>query len=688
MGDGDDYIGLNLVTNIVERASFPAFKSAVKNNFRKSGKVENQQEYTAINKHPFKRKSTTAESNSKSDDTEYLKSPANKRKRATLPNLAPSNPKYGDSGLRGVASSLFKSNPEIPEIKQKEFEQIKEKVFSKTSFEDINVHPYLISNLNQTFSINRVTAVQEKVIPLILNGEDVLVKSQTGSGKSLAYALPIIQKLQSLQPKISRESGIFALIVLPTRELALQTYDLFHKLLRSFTWIVSACFMGGQKRKSEKASIRRGVNVLVTTPQRLLDHLETSEKFSLSKVAFLVLDEADRLMDLGYETAVKSIVSAVKEQISEGSLQTILLSATLTQGVQKLAGLSMKKPITVDIAYDSSATSIPDQFVMPVNLHQYFLIVPAKLRLVTLIAFILWKCRSDDHKILVFMPTQDMVDYHDKLLSYITGNMDTTDLDGDQKQDVPEDKKSAIHISQLHGNMPQQERNEVFKKFRQSKAGVLLCTDVGSRGLDLPAVHWIVQYNAPLAVADYVHRVGRTARIGKEGNALLFLLPSESGYVPLLEENGIRLQQLKADHILQTLDQVHDDGLQGGKRLKAKTQTTEEAATALHLKCERFVRTHDKMHEYAKKAFLSFVRAYHTYPSTVKHAFPFKELHLGHVAKSLALQDTPSTLGSGGAYKRFTKSGKTSNERYAQERKQTSAPNPKLLLLSEYASGL
>ena len=149
-----------------------------------------------------------------------------------------------------------------------------------------------------------MTEAQYSSIPLLLKRKDVLVKSQTGSGKTLAYAIPIVQTLQQISPKIDRTSGILALVIVPTRELVLQTYTWFVKILKPFTWVVASYLMGGEKKKSEKARIRKGVNILVSTPGRLLDHLSSTKNLNLGRLQWLVLDEADRLLDLGYEKDV------------------------------------------------------------------------------------------------------------------------------------------------------------------------------------------------------------------------------------------------------------------------------------------------------------------------------------------------------------------------------------------------
>ena len=309
--------------------------------------------------------------------------------------------------LENVISSLFKHNPDIPHLESGEVNPVSEAVFSGSGFDANELHPYLVKNLGD-FGIEKMTTVQSLAIPVVLAGKDALIKSQTGSGKTLAYALPILHKLQALEPKISRADGCHALVVVPTRELAMQSFEWFEKLCRSFARIVPGILLGGEKKKSEKARVRKGINILVSTPGRLIDHIEHTKSLSLKNLQFLVLDEADRMLELGYERDVQKIITAINEN-TERERQTLLLSATLTSGIEQLSEVSMKHPKFVDAATAEDENEVGDMTALttPENLKQTYLIAPAKLRLVTLASFILWKTRySKKRKMLVFMSTQ------------------------------------------------------------------------------------------------------------------------------------------------------------------------------------------------------------------------------------------------------------------------------------------
>ena len=175
-----------------------------------------------------------------------------------------------------------------------------------------------------------------------------MIKSETGSGKTLAYLIPIVQILQSLPTKIDRTSGVYCVILVPTRELCVQIEETIKKLLLPFFWIVPTVICGGQKRKAEKSRLRKGANIIISTPGRLLDHVLHTTSLSLKCVKLLVLDEADRLLDMGFEQQLRDLFNLLQQQTTE-RVQTILLSATLSQEIQQLATLSLKSPSFLDI---------------------------------------------------------------------------------------------------------------------------------------------------------------------------------------------------------------------------------------------------------------------------------------------------------------------------------------------------
>ncbi|NXA05757.1 DDX31 helicase, partial [Sapayoa aenigma] len=560
-------------------------------------------------------------------------------------------------------SSLFKNNPDIPEIHRKTVQQVQEKVFTTDSFSQLDLHPHLVTAgfcpvLHWYFLTCFVChSVQKQTIPVLLQGKDALVRSQTGSGKTLAYGIPLVQSLQGMESKIHRSDGPYALVLVPTRELALQSFDTMQKLLKPFTWIVPGVLMGGEKRKSEKARLRKGINILISTPGRLVDHIKSTECIHFRRTQWLIIDEADRILDLGFEKDVAVILNALNAE--RETRQNVLLSATLTEGVTRLADISLNDPVSISIAdeiqevlkpasqkdgEDSSSLNCMEQenFAVPEKLKQYVMIVPCKLRLVTLAAFILEKCKFEKHhKMIIFFSSCEQVEFYYELLVKVLAGGPELEQPGHPSLSV------CLQFLRLHGDMEQEERTEVFQEFLKSKTGILLCTDVAARGLDLPQVTWIVQYNAPASPAEYIHRIGRTARIGCHGNSLLVLAPSEAGYVSSLASHKINVSEIKMEKVLTSL--MRDDRFQLHRPGRKKScgmnpQEVRERATVLQTKFENYVHSSEGTVRWAKKALQSFLCAYATYPRNLKHIFHIKSLHLGHVAKSFGLRDAPQNL--------------------------------------------
>uniref|UniRef100_A0A8D0EJG7 ATP-dependent RNA helicase n=1 Tax=Strix occidentalis caurina TaxID=311401 RepID=A0A8D0EJG7_STROC len=509
-------------------------------------------------------------------------------------------------------SSLFRNNPDIPEIHRKAVQQVQEDVFTTDSFNQLDLHPHLISTINTVLKISSMTSVQKQTIPVLLQGKDALVRSQTGSGKTLAYGIPLVQSLQGMESKIQKHDSLIGLLL-----------------------------MGGEKRKSEKARLRKGINILISTPGRLVDHIKSTECIHFRRTQWLIIDEADRILDLGFEKDVAVILNALNAE--RDTRQNVLLSATLTEGVTRLADISLNDPISISIAdeiqkglkpashTDRQASSSSDcmkqeNFAVPEKLKQYVMMVPSKLRLVTLAAFILEKCKFEKHhKMIIFFSSCEQVEFHyELLLKVLTGGLES------QQPGRSSVSPARLQFLRLHGNMEQEERTEVFQEFLKSKTGILLCT-----------------YNAPASPAEYIHRIGRTARIGCHGNSLLVLAPSEAEYVSLLASHKINVSEIKMEKVLSSL--MKDDRFKLHRPRSKKScgtdpQEVRERATVLQTKFENYIHSSEGTVRWAKKALQSFLCAYTTYPRNLKHIFHIKSLHLGHVAKSFGLRDAPQNL--------------------------------------------
>ncbi|ETW80556.1 hypothetical protein HETIRDRAFT_123078 [Heterobasidion irregulare TC 32-1] len=659
--------------------------------------------------------------------------------------------KVGDG--QTVISSLFSYNPKIDQSAVKSAPNVIEKpsnapLTDSSTFTGLGIDPLIATHLSTKMDIQKPTSIQRAALPAIISNsasKDVFIQSQTGSGKTLSFLLPIIQDLLPLSSNsyIDRSIGTLAIIIAPTRELATQISDVLTKLLtmrlrtaedtdgtapestRLTRWLVSGLLTGGATRAHEKARLRRGVPILVATPGRLLDHLQNTVALDVGKCRWLVLDEADRLMELGFEETVKGIVQgldgrrklalqAVKDGQSkevggwdwERERRTILCSATMKEDVQKLAGTTLRTPIMVrateaDIPLPTPSTGattkdcqpIAEKFTPPSQLSQKYMVVPLKLRLVTLIALLRSLLAQANarrgSKIIVFLSCTDSVDFHWKLLTGCSMGGDeasfdsASDSNSDSELDVGEEgdsddssqsdekvpegrSKRNAHVEEkiearspllpetsifrLHGSLPLQTRLASLRGFSAVpsafQTSVLLCTSVASRGLDLPLVRAVVQYDLPTegGATEYVHRVGRTARAGKGGEAWSIVAPSEASWVEWVEgrmkgadkEDGSKGKVIKLDSV--KVEDILKRGF-GGAGIEF-----EERATEIQLAFERWTLAGKTNSDLAKRAFQSHMRAYATHPSDEKHIFHIRHLHLGHLAKAFALREAPSAV--------------------------------------------
>lgn len=350
----------------------------------------------------------------------------------------------------------------------------------------------------------RMTQIQAKSIPALLEGKDVLGAAKTGSGKTLAFLIPVVEVLSKV--RFAQRNGTGALIVSPTRELALQIYGVVRTLC-AFHPLTHGVIMGGANRRAEAERLVKGVNVLVATPGRLLDHLQNTRGFVYRNLQCLVVDEADRILSIGFEEDMRSII-----RLLPADRQTMLFSATQTEKVQELVKISVKEdPVYVGVDDEASEATAS-------NLEQGYVVCPSDKRFLLLFTFLK---RNLNKKVMVFLSSCNAVKYYAELLTYI---------------DIP--------VLDIHGKQKQQKRTATFFDFCQRETGIMLCTDVAARGLDIPAVDWIVQFDPPDDPKEYIHRVGRTARGARgRGRALLFLIPEELGFLKYLKAAKVTLNE-------------------------------------------------------------------------------------------------------------------------------------------------
>lgn len=577
-------------------------------------------------------------------------------------------------------SSLFTNSEVItskPTTKEVTYLPSNAPIKDATTFAGLGLNDKLSSHLTEHLRFKYPTKIQQLVIPnLITTNQDLFVKAQTGSGKTLSFVLPMFHKLMMENKyKINRESGLFGIILTPTRELATQIYGVLETLTRCHHHIVPGIVIGGEKKKSEKARLRKGCNILVATPGRLADHLENTKNLDVSQLRWLILDEGDKLMELGFEETISKITSQIdaNSKINEtldkwqglpNKRINMLCSATLQSNVKKLGSIVLNNPemISVDSFKNVPGTitfgeteelrsTAPDQLV------QNVLVVPPKLRLVTLDALLAKVSLTT----MVFFSCSDSVDYHFDVFT----RSEKESTDDSKGVDAPLLGPNTV-VYKLHGSLLQQARTTTLQSFikdNTTKTKILFCTDVASRGLDLPNIANVVEFDPPFTIDDHLHRIGRTARLGNQGTATLFLLPgSEEGYV----DGKLKVVHPKEGSLrIQNYEEVLQQGFAEGsdKSKDNKIGKWDIHATTWHLDVERWLLEDQAMLSKAIQAFTSHIRAYATHLSSEREFFNVKLLHLGHLAKSFGLRETPKKLGkSVGNNSNFTESKRGKKE--------------------------
>ena len=350
-----------------------------------------------------------------------------------------------------------------------------------------------------------MTAIQRATLPHALCGRDVLGAAKTGSGKTLAYVIPLIESLW--RKKWGRQDGVGALVISPTRELAIQIFQCLTKV--GARQSMSAGLLIGGKDVQEEANRVNKMNILVCTPGRLLQHMDETPLFDCVSLQVLVLDEADRMLDLGFSKTLNAIIENLPRE-----RQTLLFSATQTKRVKDLARLGLKDPEYLSVHAESVHSTPP-------KLQQMVTTCALETKLQVLWSFIRTHLNA---KTLVFFSSCKQV----KFVYEIFKRM-----------------RPGVPLQCIHGRLKQARRQGVFYNFCNSKETVLFATDVASRGLDFPSVDWVVQADCPEDVATYIHRVGRTARYTAAGKGLLMLTPGEAHFMKELEDAKVPLKPIK-----------------------------------------------------------------------------------------------------------------------------------------------
>ncbi|XP_031487572.1 DEAD-box ATP-dependent RNA helicase 32-like isoform X1 [Nymphaea colorata] len=376
-----------------------------------------------------------------------------------------------------------------------------------TRFDQLPLSQRTKDSLRDKFTV--MSDIQRATLPHSLCGRDVLGAAKTGSGKSLAFIIPVLEKLY--RARWGPEDGVGCIILSPTRELASQLFKVL-EMVGKYHGFSAGRLIGGSKSVDIEKERVNGINILVCTPGRLLQHMDETPNFDCSQLQILVLDEADRILDLTFKKDLNAIISQLPRQ-----RQTLLFSATQTKSVQDLARLSLKDPERLSV-HEESVTATPERLM------QRSMIVPLDKKLDMLWSFIKSHLNA---KILVFLSTCKQVKFVYEAFKKL---------------------RPGIPLKCLHGRMNQNKRMAIFFQYCEERRSVLFSTDVASRGLDFPAVEWVVQVDCPEDVAAYIHRVGRTARFSSGGRSLLFLMPSEKQVIINLQDAKIPVQMWKANN--------------------------------------------------------------------------------------------------------------------------------------------
>nr|XP_006119739.1 ATP-dependent RNA helicase DDX55 isoform X2 [Pelodiscus sinensis] len=418
-----------------------------------------------------------------------------------------------------------------------------------------------------------------------MSNKDVAAEAVTGSGKTLAFVIPILEILLRREEKL-KKMQVGAIVITPTRELAVQINEVLSYFTKQFPQFSQILLIGGRNPIEDIEKFKeQGGNIIIATPGRLEDMFRRKADgldlaSCVKSLDVLVLDEADRLLDMGFEASLNTILDFLPKQRRTG-----LFSATQTQEVENLVRAGLRNPVRISVKEKGVAASSTQK--TPTRLENYYMICKSDEKFNQLVHF-LRQHKQEKH--LIFFSTCACVEYYGKALECLVKN---------------------VKIMCIHGKM-KHKRNKIFTEFRQLPSGILVCTDVMARGIDIPEVNWVLQYDPPSSASAFVHRCGRTARIGHLGSALVFLLPMEESYVNFLSINQkCPMQEMKPlKNVVDVLP-------------KLKSMALSDRA----------------MFEKGMKAFVSCVQAYAKHECNL--IFRIKDLDFASLARGFALLRMP-----------------------------------------------
>ncbi|XP_065498368.1 probable ATP-dependent RNA helicase DDX10 [Caloenas nicobarica] len=449
-----------------------------------------------------------------------------------------------------------------PEINASEIQRFSDFPLSRKTLKGLQEAQYRV-----------VTEIQRQTIGLALQGKDVLGAAKTGSGKTLAFIVPALELLYRQQ--WTSADGLGVLIISPTRELAYQTFKVLRKVGKNHEFS-AGLIIGGKDLKEESERIHH-INMLICTPGRLLQHMDETSYFYASDLQMLILDEADRILDMGFADTMNAIIENLPKK-----RQTLLFSATQTKSVKDLARLSLKDPEYVWVHEKA-------KFSTPATLDQNYVVCELQQKVNMLYSFLRTHLKK---KTIVFFASCKEVQYLFRVFCKL---------------------QPGLPVLALHGKQHQMKRMEVYTCFVRKKAAVLFATDIAARGLDFPAVNWVIQFDCPEDANTYIHRVGRTARYKEGGEALLVLLPSEEkGMVEQLAQRKVPVSEIKINP---------------------------EKLTDIQKRLQAFLAQDQELKDKAQRCFVSYLRS--VYLMKNKEVFDVFKLPLADYALSLGLAMAP-----------------------------------------------
>ena len=489
--------------------------------------------------------------------------------------------------------------------------EIWEKPYSK--FKDLPISSKTIQGLNSSKYFN-LTPIQRSTLPHSLGGRDILAASKTGSGKTLCFLIPILENLY--RDGWVKEEGLAALILLPTRELAIQIFEVINKIGKYHNFSVGMV-IGGNDYEKEKYIVNN-MNILIGTPGRVLQHMSESYMFNADNLKMLVIDEADRILDEGFEEELLKLLNYLPK-----NRQTLLFSATLTRNLKRLVKIHMNSPEYINLSNTDSVLNAieninknelsimkinnnndinnnnnnlnnnnSNDLLIPKNLNQFYTIVEPEDRVNILYSFLKTHKTS---KCLVFVSSRKQVRYFTEIFKYL---------------------KLGMLFLDIHGKQKQGKRSTTFYTFSQKRNSVVLfATDLASRGVDFPAIDWVIQLDPPEDLSQYIHRVGRTARYKSDGNSILFVSEKENNFINKLKIRKINILKMKIPP----------------NKINNITPVIRSILSE-----------HKELIELAEKAITSYIKSINLMSN--KNVFDIKNIDLGKLALSYGLVSSPEMI--------------------------------------------